>query len=202
MHDGFRVLAVKNPQKALVRIPLLHTLVHTWWRGKDPAYRRGHQANLCYGYYQVRYPLFTRLRRVILLHTASSPMTAATVLPAAGVATIRSTLLLPLVVAVAEAVELFRGTDGRRLDLQRGHQAWSGPSNQASMHCGITDGVEEDVSSVSSSSLGNLFCAFGSSTACPRYCYSGRYKHPPFFFFKQKRTGDEDISYALTKRGV
>ena len=66
-------------------------------------------------------------------------MTAEAKPPAACVTTrsMPSLPMLPLVASVAEAVELFRGTAGSRLDLQRGHQAWSGPSNQASMHCGI-----------------------------------------------------------------
>ena len=53
----------------------------------------------------------------------------------------RSTSLMPssaVVAAMATVVtELFRESVGSKLDLQRGHHAWFGPSSQASMHCGL-----------------------------------------------------------------
>lgn len=130
---GFWGVFRHNPQKQrlpITRIPSLHTPVHTRRRRKDPAYGPGHQKWQSMFYFTVTAKNF----KFAFFHTASSPMTAEAMPPAAWVTT-RSTPLLPLVASAAEAAELFRGTVGSRLDLQRGHQAWSGPSNQASMHC-------------------------------------------------------------------
>lgn len=48
---GFQVFARQNTQKLPPSFESFapSTGTHTWRRWKDPAYRRGHQANLCYG---------------------------------------------------------------------------------------------------------------------------------------------------------
>lgn len=44
-------------------------------------------------------------------------------------------LEVEVVATATEVAELIRESAGSRLDLQRGHHAWFGPSSQASMHC-------------------------------------------------------------------